>query len=117
MGCNCNKRRIIGSGNKNDEEKSRQSIALSVFGLAGTIILKVFMVLMFVVILFPVIFYALFCMLFGKEPVINTRKMMEFANGKRAKTTGKTKRKSLSNTKANGKNQIEESRKQGFNVK
>ena len=79
MGCNCNKRKLIERMEEVNGSTRDKTVKLNVFSrvlqFVGTVLFKILTIILFVVSLVGIAVYVVFCMITGKEPIVNLRKL------------------------------------------
>ena len=81
MGCNCNKRKLIERMEEVNDSTRDKTVKLNVFSrvlqFVGTVLFKILTIILFVVSLIGITVYVVFCMITGKEPTINLKRLTQ----------------------------------------
>ena len=110
MGCNCNKRRLIERMEEVNGSTGGKTVKLNIFSrvlqFVGTVLFKILTIILFVVSLVGIAVYVIFCMITGKEPIVNLRKLTHLKEKSFDKLTSERENKIIKNAVINRKNKV-----------
>lgn len=110
MSCNCNKRKLIERMEEVNGATDGETVKLNVFSrvlqFVGTILFKILTIILFVLSLVGIAIYVVFCMITGKEPTINLRKLTQMKEKSLNKIVDNKENKIIKNAVINRKNKV-----------